>query len=284
MLATCIPAHAGVTSAARGQPAAELCRVAAGRGDARAAGRPCIGDRCGRRMARLACLLAALLVGGLATMPAAMAADRHAEREAMVAGQIIARGVSDPATLAAMRQVPRHLFVPEARGARAYADRPLAIGHGQTISQPYIVAYMTELLQVQPGDRVLEIGTGSGYQAAVLAAMGIDVYTIEIVAPLARFAKARLAAAGYSGVHTREADGYHGWPQAAPFDAIIVTAAADHIPPPLTAQLADGGRMVIPVGSPFMVQDLVLVTREGDQLITERLLPVQFVPFTRAGP
>jgi protein-L-isoaspartate(D-aspartate) O-methyltransferase len=195
------------------------------------------------------------------------------------------RGVGDPATLAALRAVPRHEFVAEADRALAYGDHPLPIGFGQTISQPYIVAYMTELLELTPGARVLEVGTGSGYQAAVLAEMGSEVYSIEIVEPLARQAAARLKRLGYDRVRVRHGDGHFGWPEHAPFPAIIVTAAAGHIPPALLDQLAPGGRMVIPVGHVYGVQNLVLVTRDSNGKVrTRRLLPVRFVPLVSGGP
>jgi protein-L-isoaspartate(D-aspartate) O-methyltransferase len=206
------------------------------------------------------------------------------ERAQMVANQLEARDIRDPATLEAMRRVPRHLFVPDQRRRLAYQDRPVPIGYGQTISQPFVVAYMTETLQPRPGMRVLEIGTGSGYQAAVLAEILDQVFTIEIVGELARWGEANLRNAGYDHVQVRHADGYHGWEEHAPFDAIIVTAAADHIPPPLLAQLRDGGRMVIPVGSPFRTQTLMLVTRDGDDIVSQSLLPVRFVPLTRGQP
>jgi protein-L-isoaspartate(D-aspartate) O-methyltransferase len=206
------------------------------------------------------------------------------ERAQMVASQIEARDIRDPATLEAMRRVPRHLFVPDQRRRLAYQDRPVPIGYGQTISQPFVVAYMTETLQPRPGMRVLEIGTGSGYQAAVLAEILDQVFTIEIVGELARWGEANLRNAGFDHVQVRHADGYHGWEEHAPFDAIIVTAAADHIPPPLLAQLRDGGRMVIPVGSPFRTQTLMLVTRDGDSIVSQSLLPVRFVPLTRGQP
>lgn len=205
------------------------------------------------------------------------------QREQMVARQLESRDIKDSATLAAMRAVPRHLFVPESRRRQAYEDRPLPIGHGQTISQPYIVAYMTQLLEPAPQMRVLEIGTGSGYQAAVLAELQAQVYTIEIVAELAKWGANNLRRAGYDKVRVKHADGYHGWQEFAPYDAIVVTAAADHIPGPLVEQLRDGGRMVIPVGSPFHTQMLMLVTRNGDEILTESLIPVRFVPFTRGG-
>jgi protein-L-isoaspartate(D-aspartate) O-methyltransferase len=233
-----------------------------------------------RRTRRLICALAVLTCAG--SGGAAADDPAAAERERMVRQQIEARGIAGAATLAALRQVPRHRFVPEDRRSQAYQDQPLPIGYGQTISQPYIVAYMTELARPRPGLRVLEIGTGSGYQAAVLAAAGAEVYTIEIVAELARWGERNLRETGFAGVNARAGDGYHGWPEAAPFDAIIVTAAADHIPPPLLNQLKDGGRMVIPVGSPFRTQTLMLVTRRGKDLATEALLPVRFVPLTRS--
>jgi protein-L-isoaspartate(D-aspartate) O-methyltransferase len=208
--------------------------------------------------------------------------DRAAERRAMVAEQIVARGVKDPATLAAMRTVPRHRFVPQAQAASAYDDRPLPIGHGQTISQPFIVAYMTEVVRPGPGRKILEIGTGSGYQAAVLAATGAEVYSIEIIPELASAAAARLRELGYGAVQTRAADGYYGWPEQAPFDAIIVTAASEFVPPPLIEQLKEGGLMVIPVGSPFFVQTLMLVQKRVDAITSASLMPVRFVPFRRA--
>lgn len=223
-------------------------------------------------------------VGGWAFgAPAAAAEDAFAaERERMVAQQIAARGIDDAATLGAMRSVPRHRFVPDDRRAQAYRDHPLPIGWGQTISQPYIVALMTQLAQPRSGLRVLEIGTGSGYQAAVLAAAGAEVFTIEIVPELAAWGQKNLRDAGFTQVKVRQGDGYFGWPEHAPFDAIVVTAAADHVPPPLVAQLKDGGRMVIPVGSPFLTQTLMRITRRGKDVASESLLPVRFVPLTRA--
>ncbi|GAB6062239.1 protein-L-isoaspartate(D-aspartate) O-methyltransferase [Deferrisoma palaeochoriense] len=188
------------------------------------------------------------------------------------------------AVLAALARVPRHEFVPAEYRDAAYENRPLPIGHGQTISQPYIVALMTELVRVGPGSRVLEVGTGSGYQAAVLAELGARVYTIEIIEPLAAAARGRLARLGYRNVECRTGDGYYGWPEAAPFDAIVVTAAADHVPPPLVRQLKPGGRMVIPVGGPFRIQTLTVVETDGAGTVTSReLLPVRFVPLT-GGP
>jgi protein-L-isoaspartate(D-aspartate) O-methyltransferase len=178
-----------------------------------------------------------------------------------------------------MGRVPRHLFVPEEQRGAAYQDRPLPIGYGQTISQPFIVALMTDLINVGPGDAVLEIGTGSGYQAAVLSPLAAKVYSIEIIPELGERAAARLAELRFDNVEVRVGDGYYGWPALAPFDGIVVTAAASHIPPPLVEQLAKGGRMVVPVGGPFATQFLMLVEKRRDGSITTRqLLPVAFVP------
>lgn len=203
------------------------------------------------------------------------------QRTNMVNRQIKARGIKDKNTLNAMKTVERHLFVPGMNRNRAYEDRPLTIGYGQTISQPYIVAYMTELLNVGPGDTVLEIGTGSGYQAAVLAEFVSRVYTIEIVEELGLSAKERLKTLKYNNVKVKMADGYYGWEEHGPFDGIIVTAASAYIPPPLIDQLKDGGKMIIPVGSPFSVQTLMMITKKGEEITTTSLLPVRFVPFTR---
>ena len=190
-------------------------------------------------------------------------------------------GVIDEAVLAAMGAVPRHRFVPADELSRAYANRPLPIGHGQTISQPYIVALMTDLLDVEAGDRVFELGTGSGYQAAVLAELGCEVWTMEIIPELGKRAASVLSEVGYDRVHARIGDAYFGWQEAAPFDAVVVTAAGDHIPPPLIEQLAPGGRMIIPVGSGFMTQQLILVEKlEDGGVRTQELLPVAFVPLT----
>ena len=199
----------------------------------------------------------------------------------MINKQIKARGIVDPHVLAAIGKVPRHLFVSEALWDQAYGDYPLPIGEQQTISQPYIVALMTDLLALQPGDKVLEIGTGSGYQAAVLAELGMQVYSIEIIEPLGELARTNLAGLGYDNIEVRIGDGYYGWKEQAPFDAIIVTAAASHIPPPLIRQLRPGGHMIIPVGSRFMVQQLVLVDKNDDgEVTTRQVLPVRFVPLT----
>ncbi len=201
------------------------------------------------------------------------------KRERMVSEQIESRGIRNKAVLESMRQVQRHLFVPELYRNDAYSDRPLPIGYGQTISQPYIVAYMTEKIKPEPGFKVLEIGTGSGYQAAVLAEIVSQVYTIEIVDELAASSSERLKSLQYRNVHVKRADGYYGWKEYAPFDAIVVTASADFVPPPLIDQLKEGGKMVIPVGSPFQVQMLKLVEKRGTKVVTSNLLPVRFVPF-----
>lgn len=187
----------------------------------------------------------------------------------------------DERVLNALLKVPRHEFVRDDDRSHAYINRPLSIGYGQTISQPFIVAVMTDLLKLKKTDRVLEVGTGSGYQAAILAELADSVYTIEIIEPLAIHAAANLKRAGYDTVHTRTGDGYYGWEEAAPFDGIVVTAVASHIPPPLIKQLKPGGRMVIPVGAQFMTQYLVLVTKDADGKVTTRqILPVSFVPLT----
>jgi protein-L-isoaspartate(D-aspartate) O-methyltransferase len=218
------------------------------------------------------------LVALTALDPDGDVADLTRAREEMVATQIAARGVADARTLAALRKVPRHLFVPPAAVRQAYEDHPVPIGHGQTISQPYIVAFMTAALGLRGGEKVLEVGTGCGYQAAVLAEIASQVYTIEIVAPLAEEAAARLARLGYANVQVRAGDGYLGWPERAPFDAVMVTAAAPRIPEPLKRQLRDGGRLIVPVGEEW--QELVLVTRHADRFEEQRVLPVRFVPMT----
>jgi protein-L-isoaspartate(D-aspartate) O-methyltransferase len=200
-------------------------------------------------------------------------------RRRMVEQQIVARGVSDPRVLDAMRAVARHRFVDASLAAQAYSDQPLPIGNGQTISQPYIVAYMTELLKLPPGARVLEVGTGCGYQTAVLAEIAREVWSIEIVQALANRATQTLAALGYRNAHVRHGDGYGGWPEHAPFDGILVAAAPDHVPPALIAQLKVGGRLVIPVGR--LDQEMRVITRTVDGSREERLIPVRFVPLTR---
>ena len=215
-------------------------------------------------------------------LPLMLMQDYKKLREEMVKTQIENRGVKDSATLAALRKVPRHSFVPTDQVASAYEDRPLPIGYGQTISQPYIVAYMTEIIKPKPGQKVLEIGTGSGYQAAVLAEIVSKVYTIEIVEELGKQATTRLKNLNYKNIEVKTADGYYGWKEHAPFDAIVVTAAAEYIPTPLKEQLKDGGRMIIPVGSPYMTQQLMLIEKAGDKFRTSSKMPVRFVPFKRS--
>jgi len=203
------------------------------------------------------------------------------QRISMVKTQIMERGVNDPHVIGAMKSVPRHKFVPDKYVTGAYEDNPLPIGYGQTISQPYVVAYMTEVLNLKKTSTVLEVGTGSGYQAAVLSLIVKQVLTIEIIPELANSAAIRLKNLGYHNVEVAIGDGYYGWNKYAPFDAIIVTAAAGHIPPPLLKQLKNNGRMVIPVGGSFTVQNLILINKNGDGNITTRnLMPVRFVPLT----
>jgi len=203
-------------------------------------------------------------------------------RDKMIAQQIQKRGVQNPRVLEAMRDVNRHLFIPPEMQPQAYEDRPLPIHFDQTISQPYIVALMTELLDPQPNDIILEVGTGSGYQAAVLAKIVRHVYSIEIIEGLAKEAAERLKRLKYNNVIVRAGDGYQGWPEQAPFDGIIVTAAAPHIPPPLIQQLKPGGKMIIPVGATSAVQELLLIEKKKDGTITQKsVLPVRFVPLTR---
>jgi len=222
-------------------------------------------------------LVAAVLAIGIGT-PAKSCADSFAaQRLQMVQHQLRGRDIVDERVLRAMALVPRHQFVPSRLRAMAYADGPLPIGHGQTISQPYIVALMSQVLAVQPGERVLEIGTGSGYQAAVLAAMQARVYSIEIVAELGRQAAATLNSLGYDAIRLKIGDGYKGWAEHAPFDAIIVTCAPTQIPQPLKEQLAEGGRMVIPVG-PRNHQQLVLLVKEKGQISQRKVVDVRFVP------
>jgi protein-L-isoaspartate(D-aspartate) O-methyltransferase len=205
-----------------------------------------------------------------------------AQREMMVREQIQARGVRNPDVLAAMRQVPRHLFVPEQVRSLAYRDHPLPIGAGQTISQPYIVALMSELLQVRKSDRVLEIGTGSGYQAAVLARLAKHVYSMELVESLAESARKTLIAGGYTNVTVRQGDGYLGWPEEAPFDRIILTAAPPEVPPALIDQLRPGGILVAPVGSGAFGQDLIVIEKAADGKLRRRsVIPVMFVPMVK---
>ena len=212
--------------------------------------------------------------------------DYGKAREDMVTSQIELRGVQDKATLEAMRIVPRHQFVPKELESNSYRDGPLPIGYGQTISQPYIVAFMTEVIGPKSDFKVLEVGTGSGYQAAVLSHIVDTVYTIEIVDELFLQAKKRLKELHYTNVQVKNNDGYFGWESKGPFDAIVVTAAAEFVPPPLISQLKDGGRMIIPIGTPFNTQQLLLVTKKGDKIKTKNLMFVRFVPFTRTpvGP
>lgn len=207
--------------------------------------------------------------------------DFAQERAELISEGIVGMGIEDPVVVKAMETVPRHAFVPADYLGQAYANHPLPIGYGQTISQPYIVALMTEALELEPGDTVLEVGTGSGYQAAVLADIVEQVYTIEIVEALAEQATETLAQSGYDNVEVRHADGYFGWEEHAPYDAIIVTAAPDHVPPPLRSQLADGARLVIPVGPVGGYQELWLIERHGDEFTTTSLGGVRFVPLTR---
>lgn len=223
--------------------------------------------------------LALLLPACPEAKPPTTAPDLADQRATMVREQILDRGITDLATLEAMRTVPRHDFLPLRLRSEAYMDYPLPIGHGQTISQPYIVAFMTEVILPQPGEKILEIGTGSGYQAAVLAATGAEVYTIEIIEPLAAMAQQTLERLGYANARVRHGDGHKGWTEKAPFDAIVVTCAPDKIPPALVEQLRDGGRMIIPVGS-GMNQDLVLLRKEGGKITKQSVLPVRFVPMT----
>ncbi len=244
--------------------------------------------RTGRRAAGLTGALLTLLSGLVAPVAGAPVAaadiDYAAAQKRMVEQQLIpsSRGITHPAVLQVMATVPRHEFVPAAMKRHAYEDQPLPIGYGQTISQPYVVAFMTEKLVLRETDRVLEIGTGSGYQAAILSGLVREVYSIEIVEPLAKRATSDLARLGYRNVSVRHGDGYQGWPEAAPFDAIIVTCAPDHVPQPLVDQLKEGGRMVIPVGERDD-QKLFLLRKRGDRLEREAILPVRFVPMTGAA-
>ena len=233
-------------------------------------------------IASLVCLVVA--APGLADDPygdARMAMLKEIEEHVRQTSLALDKESLDPRVMEAMAAVPRHRLIPEHIRDSAYENRPLPIGHGQTISQPYIVAVMTDLLKTTPSSRVLEVGTGSGYQAAILAEVVGQVYTIEIIEPLGALARENLAGLGYRNIEVRIGDGYYGWEEHAPFDAIVVTAAASHIPPPLIEQLARGGRMIIPVGSRFMVQQLVLVEKDDEgQVTTRQILPVRFVPLT----
>jgi protein-L-isoaspartate(D-aspartate) O-methyltransferase len=224
-----------------------------------------------------------LSVGMLASSVAA--ADEFAQaRRLMVERDLKGRDITDNRVLAAMEQVPRHLFVPPALASQAYDDNPLPIGHGVTISQPYIVALMTQAAGIKPGQRVLEVGTGSGYQAAILARLTDMVFSIELIPDLAQSAGERLSRLGYDNVRVQSGDGYLGWPEFAPFDAILVTAAAPEIPLPLKEQLKDGGRLIIPVGPSFGPQYLLRLTKQGNSFREERLIPVAFVPLVKPQP
>jgi protein-L-isoaspartate(D-aspartate) O-methyltransferase len=239
----------------------------------------------------LALPLAAARAAWAAAPPSAPAAPtpaeaidaRAAEREAMVREQLAARGIRDSRVLDAMRAVPRHRFVPESQRAAAYADRPLPIGRGQTISQPYVVAFMAEALQLRGGERVLEVGSGSGYAAAVLGRLAAEVHGIELERELHERSVAALRGLGVANVHLRAGDGFAGWPEEAPFDAIVLSCAAESIPEPLWAQLADGGRLVYPRGAADEVQELVVVTKTREGPRERRLAPVRFVPLRRPG-
>ena len=236
--------------------------------------------------------LALFWIGGvLLVLAAAVAGDEYAQARQQLVEVIeqdvrdtslyLDREALDPRVMTAIGKVLRHEFVPAAQRPHAYSNRPLPIGYGQTISQPYIVALMSDLIKPQAGDRVLELGTGSGYQAAILAELTGQVYSIEIIEALGKQADERLSRLGYDNITLRIGDGYYGWEEHAPFDAIVVTAAASHVPPPLVAQLKPGGRMIIPVGSRFLTQQLVLIEKQpGGQLITRQILPVKFVPLT----
>jgi protein-L-isoaspartate(D-aspartate) O-methyltransferase len=228
--------------------------------------------------------LSLLLLVGLKAVPAAAGPDSFDEKRLlMVAQQLKARDINDPRVLAAMGKVPRHRFVPDNLRSLAYEDHPLPIGSGQTISQPYIVALMTQWAEVKPGDKVLEVGTGSGYQAAVLAELSDRVFSIELLPDLAEAARTHLRDLGYGRVQVRSGDGYQGWPEDAPFDAILVTASAPEVPPALKQQLKEGGRLVIPVGPPGSVQELLLLRKVKGELQEEQRVPVLFVPLVKPG-
>lgn len=227
---------------------------------------------------RLPAFLSLLAASACGQAPLPAEFERQEERRRMVQGQLETRGIQDRAVLRAMLQVPRHRFVPEPYTDMAYQDSALPIGWQQTISQPYIVAFMSAALEVRPGQKILEIGTGSGYQAAILAELGAEVYSIEILQPLAERAAQTLEACGYSQIRLRLGDGYQGWPEEAPFDAVILTAAPDHVPEPLRDQVAEGGRLLLPLGDAS--QELILLTRQGDRFQEKRLAPVRFVPMT----
>jgi protein-L-isoaspartate(D-aspartate) O-methyltransferase len=232
-----------------------------------------------RKVSQILVLAAAALIALSGCHKAATSTSEFvAERQRMIEEQLKPRGIKDERVLAAMSKVPREEFVPEKLRDQSYSDNALPIGHDQTISQPFIVAYMTDQLHLKPSDRVLEIGTGSGYHAAVLAELAKDVYTIEIIEPLAKDASARLARLGYNNAHVKVGDGYQGWSEVAPFDAIIVTCAPDKVPQPLTQQLKEGGRMIVPVGSTMADQQLYLLEKKNGELAQTAILPVRFVP------
>jgi protein-L-isoaspartate(D-aspartate) O-methyltransferase len=230
-------------------------------------------------MKRIALIILSILLMGLSQNPSNIA-TASAERENMVKTQIISRGIKDRHVIDAMKKIPRHLFVDESLRKRAYGDHPLPIGEGQTISQPYVVAWMTEALDLKSTDRVLEIGTGSGYQAAVLAEIVDEVYSIEIREVLSMIATDLLDKLGYKNIKTKYADGYFGWEEYAPFDAIIITASPNHIPPPLIKQLKEGGKLIVPLGSTLYYQTLTLVTKKDGELLVEQMGGVAFVPMT----
>jgi protein-L-isoaspartate(D-aspartate) O-methyltransferase len=211
--------------------------------------------------------------------PATMAA-----RKKMITDQILARNITDEKVLQAMNSVPRHFFVPDDRKDDAYKDYPLAIGFGQTISQPYMVAYMSQIADIQPNERVLEVGSGSGYHGSVMSRCAKEVFSIEIVPGLAERSQKTVETLGYTNLTIRQGDGYFGWPEKAPFDAIVVTAASEHVPPPLIQQLAEGGRMIIPVGHPFVTQMLVMIEKKDGKITSKELMPVNFVPLTGNRP
>jgi len=229
------------------------------------------------RLRRLVAIAAAVL--SAAPHPAPATDDPYLQqRAAMVRDQIEREGISDPRVLGAMRDVPRHLFVPPSSRSRAYEPFPLPIGEGQTISQPYIVGFMTQILRIKETDRVLEVGTGSGYQAAIAAKLAAEVYSVEILESLAVRSRRTLSDLGIRNVVVRQGDGYYGWEEKGPFDAIIVTCAGGHVPPPLLRQLRNGGRMIMPVGGPFMTQNLVFIEKDARGSVTHRnVLPVAFV-------
>ena len=237
---------------------------------------------CGVQRVWQSLVIAALAATACGQQPSA-SPDFAAQRRQMVQQQLVTRGITDQRVLAVMAKVPREEFVTPDSRAASYEDGPLAIGYAQTISQPYIVAFMTEQLRPKPSDRVLEVGTGSGYQAAILAELVSEVYSVEIVEPLAKNAEATLQRLGYKNVHLKIGDGYKGWPETAPFDAIIVTCAPDKVPQPLVDQLKDDGRMIIPVGDRF-AQQLYLLEKKNGQLKQSATLPVRFVPMTSEAP